>query len=216
MTEPTRSPLSWPTWFPRTNEEERVHGRFGNKVYKGYGKERLTIAEARDRVLEQLGMFNRVGKRPRCDTRGVIISSDFELRGDGLPRSGQRKPLDPGAAVYFTLDGEPRVIPCDAYKTIEDNLAAIAATVDALRTIERHGSQMFKAAFTGFGALPAPKPIAEMNWRDVFDYYGDDIDAVEAIYKKARKAAHPDHGGTTDKFNQVQQAWEQAQQELKS
>lgn len=215
MIEPTRSPLSWPIWFPRTAPIDRAYGRFGSKGHQGYGKDSLSIAQARDRVIRQLDMFNRIGHIPRCNLKNLVISSDLELRGDGLPRSGQRKPTDPGVAVYFTLDGKQRVIPCDAYKTIEDNLAAVAATIDALRTIERHGSQMFEAAFTGFGALPSPDHILERNWRDVLDYYGDDIHVAEGAYKIARKIAHPDHGGTAEKFNDVQNAWKQAQEELK-
>lgn len=110
---------------------------------------------------------------------------------------------------------ETRCIPCDNYVRLEDNLAAIAATLDALRTIERHGSAMFEAAFTGFTALPSPDAISKSLWRAVLYYSGYDLKELELIYKAARSDAHPDkEGGDSDRFNMVNEAWKQAQLEL--
>lgn len=210
----TRSPLCWPSWFPRTPAHKRTSARFGKRNDQGYGIKEITLAQAVRRVREQLSAFTKAGRSYRCDPDAVIISSDLLLRNDGLPRSGQRKPDDPGVAVYFTLDGKDRCIPCDMYLRIEDNLAAVAATLEALRTIERHGSQMFEAAFTGFDALPSPDHLMSRSWRDVLDYYGDDLTECERCYQRKRKAAHPDHGGNAAAFDDVQRAWEQAQGEL--
>lgn len=211
----TRSPLCWPAWFPRTPNYQRKHGHFGTKNRERYGKSSITIPQATSRIFEQIRGFSRVGQPYRAHPDDVIISSDLELRNDGLPRGGQRAPSDPGVAVYFQLDEKDRVIPCDMYLRIEDNMAAIAATLEALRTIERHGSQMFEAAFTGFDALPSPDHVMGRSWRDVLDYYGDSLAKCKACYFRARKAAHPDHGGSTDKFNEVETAWAQAQEALK-
>lgn len=210
----TRSPLCWPTWFPRTPATERTWGRFGKRGDRGWGRSALTLAQARSRVLQQLSMFTKPGQTYRCDPDSIIISSDLAVRQDGLPRSGQRKPDDPGVAVYFILDGKDRCIPCDVYLRVEDNLAAIAATIEALRTIERHGSQMFEAAFTGFDALPSPDHVVGRSWRDVLDYYGDSFREAQQAYFRARKNAHPDHGGNTDAFHEVEQAWKQATEAL--
>jgi hypothetical protein len=214
MSEPTRSPLSWPHWFPRTQADQRQHARFGTKNAGGWGNKPITLSQACSRVLEELGKFTRTGRSWRCDPKKVIISTDLLLRNDGLPRSGQRTPADPGAAVYFTLDGRQRCIPCDMYLRIEDNIAAIAATIQSLRTIERHGSQMFEAAFTGFDGLPAPDQVVGRSWRDVLNYYGDSYTEAKTAYMKARKAAHPDHGGAPGQLHEVQTAWDQAQTEL--
>lgn len=212
MSEPTRSPLCWPAWFPRTPEGKRQHGRFGRR--DGYSTKSLTLHQACGRVVDELGKFTRTGRSWRCDPKEVIISTDLLLRDDGLPRSGQRAPADPGAAVYFTLDGKQRCVPCDMYLRIEDNIAAIAATIQSLRTIERHGSQMFEAAFTGFDALPAPDQVVGRSWRDVLDYYGTWLSEAKIAYQRARKSAHPDHGGTPGQLHEVTVAWEQAQNEL--
>lgn len=215
MTEITRSPLCWPSWIARTRAVDRDNGRFGKRNERGWGIQDLTITQARNRLLKEIESFNRRGHVDRIPPDEVIISTNLDVRNDGLPRSGQKRPNDPGVAVYFILDGESRCIPCDSYKTVEDNIAAIAATLDCLRTIERHGSQMFKAAFSGFDALPSPDHVIGRSWRDVLDYYGDDIHVAEGAYKIARKSAHPDHGGSSEKFNEVQLAWEQAREELK-
>lgn len=214
MIEPTRSPLCWPAWFPRTPLQKRQHGRFGTKADNMWGNKPLTLNQACRRVLDELSKFTRSGQPWRCDPGDVIISTDLLLRNDGLPRSGQKTPADPGAAVYFTLDGQQRCIPCDMYLRIEDNLAAIAATIQSLRTIERHGSQMFEAAFTGFDRLPAPDQVAGRTWKDVLGYHGASLEEARQSYYKARKASHPDHGGSTDMLQEVRDAWNQALAEL--
>lgn len=214
MSEPTRSPLCWPAWFPRTPAGKRKNASFGTKNHGGWGTKSITLHQACGRVIEELSKFTRTGHPYRCDPSEVIISTDLLLRNDGLPRSGQRTPADPGAAVYFTLDGQQRCVPCDMYLRIEDNIAAIAATIQSLRTIERHGSQMFEAAFTGFDALPAPDQAVGRSWRDVLGYYGDSLAEAKQAYMRARKAAHPDHGGAPGLLHEVTVAWEQAQNEL--
>lgn len=215
MSEITRSPLCWPKWFPRTKNNDRIDGRFCKKDARGFGKNKLSINMAIQRLMHQVESFTRYGSHYRCDPDSVIISSDLELRSDGLPRSNQKRVDDPGVAVYFALDGKKRCIPCDVYFRVEDNIAAVAATIDALRTIERHGSKMFEAAFSGFDALPAPDHVMERGWRDVIDYYGDSLAEAMRAYFRARKKAHPDHGGSSEAFNEITKAWVQAERELK-
>lgn len=42
MSDITRSPLCWPTWFPRTKASDRTMGRFGKKnKARGWGIEKL-------------------------------------------------------------------------------------------------------------------------------------------------------------------------------
>lgn len=214
MSEITKSPLCWPSWFPRTPSQKRKSANFGKRGDRGYGRKDLTISQATSRLFEQVGAFTKTGRTYRIDPDKVIISSDLQLRNDGLPRSGQPKPNDPGVAVYFQLDGKNRCIPCDLYLRIEDNIAAIAATLEALRTIERHGSQMFEAAFTGFDALPAPDHAIKRSWRDVLDYYGSDFAEAQLAWRRRCKVTHPDTGGTNEQFHEVNQAWEQAKSEL--
>ena len=66
----------------------------------------------------------------------TVISTNVPTRLDGLPRSGAREPFDPGVAVYWQeRSGARRVMAIDRYTTVADNLAAVAATLEAMRAI---------------------------------------------------------------------------------
>jgi len=43
---------------------------------------------------------------------------------------------------------------------------------------------------------------------------GEGIVTVKIRYQKLRSAQHPDNGGSSEQFNRIQNAWEQAQREL--
>ncbi len=212
----TAYPLCWPMAQPRTPESSKKYGRFGYQAQATHGnwqhKKDITLAKARDRVTEELDKFTKPGKIYR--TENLVFSTNLRVRLDGLPASSQKQPDDTAVAIYFDLDGESRCIPCDNYVRIEDNLAAVAATMSALRTIERHGSEMFKAAFTGFTALPSPDMISMPHWRTVFNTDSEFLPTVKSIYRRLIKKAHPDNGGSTERFQIVREAWRMAQQEL--
>jgi hypothetical protein len=68
------------------------------------------------------------------DRQDVVISTNVRTRLDGLPRSGEPEPSDRGAAVYWEdQKRKRRVMAIDRYGKVADNLAAIAATLDAMR-----------------------------------------------------------------------------------
>ncbi|MDJ0712576.1 MAG: hypothetical protein QNJ14_19490 [Woeseiaceae bacterium] len=139
----------------------------------------------------------------------VVISSDLKLRLDGLPRSSQREPEDPGVCVYWvTAAGDRRCMAIDRYDKIADNLAAIAATLEAMRSIERHGgAEILDRAFTGFTALPAP---ADEPWWSVLDYQSESDALASEFEKRARKRlsmVHADTGTGDDwMFNKIKKA----------
>jgi hypothetical protein len=80
----------------------------------------------------------------------------------------------------------------DLYDRVADNLAAIAASLEALRAIERHGgAQIMERAFLGFAQLPAStKP-----WRVILQI-PDDAEVTEAYvterFRTMAAIAHPD------------------------
>lgn len=214
MNDISASPLSWPPGKPRTPANDRKQGRFGKRGGSGYGLKELTVAEARSRVTEALDKFTRSGQAYRVPPDSIIISTNLALRNDGLPRSGQRDPSDPGAAVYFQLDGQNQCIPCDVYSRIADNLAAIADCIEALRTLERHDASLMRAAFTGFAQLASPEAMGRPHWRTVLNTDSHDPEEVRKAYKTAQRATHPDRGGSSEAFHAVQEAWSQAKAEL--
>jgi len=204
-------PLHWPTGWPRTDACTLKPGKFGTRAGP-FGQVRdITIAEASQRVLAELG---RMG----IDRQDVVISTNLTLRLDGLPRSGQAAPRDAGAAVYWwdNLAGARRVMAIDQYYRVEENLAAIAATLDAMRAIERHGgAQILDRAFTGFTALPAPS--STKPWREVM-IFGESTPTVEQLrqrYRELARTRHPDRAGGSDAaMSELNVALRQAEEEI--
>lgn len=204
-------PLQWPAGWPRTPWNLQRYAKFGSKKGSASRVTDITIAEATQRVLGELG---RMG----IDRQDVVISTNLAPRLDGLPRSGQAAPRDAGAAVYWqTSKGERRVMAIDQYYKVEENLAAIAATLDAMRAIERHGgAQILDRAFTGFTALPASG--ASRHWRDVLEVpAGWDVclDDVKDRYRRLARERHPDRAtGSDAAMSELNVAMAAAEKEL--
>jgi hypothetical protein len=202
-------PLQWPTGWKRTTPGLRTTARFvkkerqyNNVSNSSWMRSReLSIADGVERVRAEL-------QRMGIHADDLVISSNLELRLDGFPKSSQREPVDPGIAVYWTDCGDTRCMAIDRYDRVADNLAAVAATLDAMRAIERHGgAEILNRAFTGFTALPSS---AESWW----GILGVEPNArrveIDAAYRRRRSEAHPDKGGDAADFDAVQRAYEQA------
>lgn len=199
-------PLQWPISWPRTDFYSRRYGKFGTKRSQGWGKDSVTVAGGTQRVLAEL-------QRMGVQREDVVISTNVRLRIDGLPRSGEKEPDDPGAAVYWEeCDGSRRVMAIDQYLHVADNLAAIAATLDAMRAIERHGgAEILDRAFTGFAALSAP---AARDWQAVLELQAllrpTEAD-VRAAFRRLANIHHPDKpGGSHDKMAEINKAYAEA------
>jgi hypothetical protein len=171
----------------------------------------LTVADSVGRLLGEL-------RRMGVPDWNVIISTNVELRLDGLPRS-DREPADPGAAVYWKPKPNAplmKVIAIDRYTRVADNLAAIAATLEAMRTVERHGgAEVMERQFLGFAALPEK---ASQPWREVLGISPEvvpSLDLIESRFRALVKMYHPDmEGGDREKYEAVNQAREAARLEI--
>lgn len=194
MSEPTNYPLSWPVGWPRVLGYSRKGGPF-----------RVSLSGALDRLEAELR---------RLGASHLVISTNLRPRLDGRPYADQAlRVTDPGVAIYFRLKEQPRVLACDRYLKIEQNIAAIAAHVEALRGIERWGVGSLEQAFAGYAALPAPGA----DWRTVFGYEHDHFPAlasVKARYRERAREIHPDRGGDHDQLVRLNQAMEAAEREL--
>lgn len=204
-------PLQWPEGWPRTKSDQRQNGRFSSRRNsRTRSAEDLTVMEGVERVLAELGRFG-IGRDD------IVISTNLKTRLDGLPRSDQKGPDDPGAAVYWeTRGGKRRVMAIDQYRKVADNLAAIAATLDAMRAIERHGgAQILDRAFTGFTALPEPRRAR--HWREVIGVpqWETSLSEVRAIYRRRAMELHPDRpGGSHNAMAELNAALSAAEREL--
>lgn len=218
-----RFPLSWPAGWPRWPASKRTRATFGRteRQHNDHGgwdrKVDLTISDGVSRVLDELRMLGvREGDS--------IISTNLQTRLDGLPRSGQAMPADPGVAVYWERAGNPgtKVMAIDRYDRVQDNLAAIAATLAAMRAIERHGgAQILDRAFTGFAALPAPGQTTR-TWRDVLEMDAlvselgrvPSMDDIKRQYRRLAILRHPDRGGSADGMAELNLALQRAEEQL--
>ena len=187
-------PLAWPPGWKRTQVRTRAKfvGRASkwiqqdNAPMRHEAAQALTIAQATQRVMDELRRFG-------VPDWNIIISSNLQLRQDGLPRSGQANPTDPGVAVYWTKGKEgQRCMAIDRYDRVADNLAAIAATLDAMRAIERHGgATILDRAFAGFKSLPAP----EQPWQVLGVSSQATTEEIDRAYRRLVSEHHPDRGG---------------------
>ena len=211
-------PLQWPLTKPRTPESKRQTASFGKKetVTGNYGSWKttkpLTLNQACKRVLSELDKYTRVGQPIRVPESSIVISTNIPVRKDGLPYSNFRKPADPGAAVYFSLDGQQYCLPCDKWDRVEDNIAAIAAHINALRGIERWGVGESHDAYAGFKALPESTAAEKEIWSVLeFDQKPDHVELIHSHYKRRAKVCHPDvPGGSEAAFQELQDAYQKA------
>lgn len=184
MTElPTEAyPLQWPVGRPRTKWPERSNFE-------------VTLGKAIKDVQEEVR---------RLGGQGLVISSNLPLRRDGIPYANASQPQDRGVAVYFKYKRKPMCFACDRWQKIEDNLRAIAKTIDALRGIERWGTgQMVEQAFTGFTALPAP----EQPWQTLgLDTSNPTREQIDEAYRRLAGEHHPDRGGDTQQMARINAA----------
>jgi hypothetical protein len=194
-------PLTWPEGWRRTEAHRRTRAQFGRRQSRGTGdvtwsvRGQLTVAMAVERVLEELARMGLQRHR-------IVISTNVPVKRDGLPVSG-REPVDPGAAVYWMNGRERRCMAIDRYDRVADNLAAIAATLDAMRAIERHGgAEILDRAFTGFVALPAP----EQWWQVLGVSAQASRDDIEAAHRRLAMKHHPDRGGSDAEMARINAA----------
>lgn len=200
-------PLQWPIQRPRTPWRNRKNGSFEKSVQKNgeagtvKSTRYVTIGDATERLLKELRLLG---------ASDVIISSNRELRRDGLPRSGQSQPADPGVAVYFRSGGKPICLPCDTYTDVAQNMAAIANHIDATRRIERYGVASVAEMFTGFVAI-ADHP----HWSSVLGVTptASRVD-IEAAYRRLAQDRHPDKpGGSEAMMADLNRARDEARKE---
>jgi hypothetical protein len=184
----TAYPLTWPAGFPRASRHEP--GRF-----------KTTLPGALKNVQTSLRLF---GQDSGKVVTNVVMSSNVTL--------GSERPLDPGVAVYFTWEQLQVCIPVDRYDNVAGNLQAIHHIIEARRVELRHGTlALVRASFAGFKALPAPK-----SWREVLGITDRviDKDTIERVFRERARVAHPDTGGSTAAMTELNEARQNALQEL--
>ena len=150
--------------------------------------------------------------------KGVVVLlalGEDDIRLDGRPRANAR-PEHPGVILAFDSPYGPLKYPCDTFTTWQDNFRAIALALEALRKVDRYGVTKRGEQYTGWRALPGPsgeattveqaaRILASESGRSAEAIQGDAREAGLAI-RKALMEAHPDRGGSPDRFHAVQTA----------
>lgn len=190
MTTQQAYPLNWPKAWKRT----------AVPTWSKFGERSL------DRCVQQV-----LNELRRLGASNAVISTNIRLRSDGLPRGDQPRPKDCGVAVYFTLNARPCVLAVDKWRTVEENLWAIANDIEAQRGRLRWGVGSVEQAFAGYTALPGPGESGAAVWYSVLQCAHDaPFHIVKEAYLARAKAAHPDNGGSHDSMVLINQAWDMA------
>jgi hypothetical protein len=211
----SRYPLSWPAGWKRTPARERRRAQF-SRVEKAYNTQLGRTVNTGTRALSVADALRRLqGELDRLGAVDAQLSTNVPMRLDGLPRSGQSEPADPGAAVYFLLKGKPLVLACDRWTRVADNIAAIAQHIDALRRIDRYGVGSLEQAFAGYTALPQHAGV-EAWWEVLGCAPTVTVEEVEARHRALARAAHPDVGGSHAAMARLNRARDEARRALGS
>ncbi len=212
----TNYPLTWPAGWKRTPPNSRIRARFskGEQQRSQDGartwmrKRELSIADGVRRVIEEIVKLG-------VDREDIIVSTNVQARLDGMPYSNRSDPVDPGVAVYWRTynSKQQKCMAIDRYDRVADNLGAVAATIAAMRAIERHGGEeILDRVFTGFVALPAPE-----QWWQALGFDDEErvtLPEAESKYRQLAKKHHPDVGGNAGRFASITDAINTARERL--
>lgn len=199
-------PLRWPAGWPRA--KSRNHN--------------VPFSVTPDRAAQSLYAELR-----KINATHLVVSTNAPLRNDGTPyRDALAERLtDPGVAVYFQRNARPMVMAQDAYSMPYANIRSLALAVEAMRAIERHGGgHMMERSFDGFAQLPPPagsQVAAKRPWRAVLDLDGmagpafAQLAGAEAAYRTLARKHHPDAGGSADAMAELNNAINEAREELR-
>jgi hypothetical protein len=158
----------------------------------------------------------------KLGARSAVLEIDvntWDLRLDGRLRANAR-PQGPRVVVSAETKHGPMQWPCDTFRHYEANIYAIALTLEKLRAIDRYGVTTHGEQYTGWIAIPgatgATDPV-ESAWELlVMTAAGEHASALpqhartrqSALqhFREAAKFAHPDAGGTTERFDAIVRA----------
>ncbi len=190
-------PLAWPAGWARTAPPARREADFV-----------AALAQAVHKVTREAR---------RLGAGEVVISCNLPLKLDGMPRVGfdADDVEDVGAAVYFEREETPYCIPADGWDRLEDNLQAIAMTLEAIRALRRFATDdVVQAALKGFQIAP-PADDAASWWNILGLGYDASLTEAERAYRRMVMYAHPDKGGSADAMQRLNNAIAQARIQLK-
>ncbi len=149
-----------------------------------------------------------------------------QLRNDGWPLS-KAVPSQPGLILSFKTKSGALSFPCDRYRIFDDNLRAIALSLQALRAVDRYGVTKSSEQYTGWKRIDAPTAAGFQTKEDAASFIGVQAMATnsadplspqtmrslisdpltrQAAYRAAARRLHPDAPtGNHELFVKLQQ-----------
>jgi hypothetical protein len=146
------------------------------------------------------------------------------IRQDGGLRADARI-VNPAVVWSFTVGADRLDFGSDAYRHWQDNVHAVALSLEALRAVDRYGVAKGRQ-YVGFRSLPAghpeppaaagaPRPTVAYWWAELralanlpterFGAVPETAEAVMDAVRRARSLCHPDrHEGSVRQFQRVE------------
>lgn len=193
----------------------------------GYSRFRNTYADTKKILEYELNKLNTIDSSIQLE---MFICSE-DLRADGELRHNAR-PYRPGVVLSFSIitrrlrnnvTGEIKTetktlsYPCDTYDSWQDNLRAIALSLQKLRDVARYGVFKYEDMVS---RLALPSADGKISTRDSalqfiaknslysLQLISQNAKALKQAYRAAATALHPDknNGKTTEEFQRLQEA----------
>lgn len=135
------------------------------------------------------------------------IRNDGRLYARAVARSS-------AVRVAFESEHGPLSYATDRFTTWQDNVRAIALSLEALRKVDRYGVTRRGEQYAGFKAIgggtpmpgPAATPMTSSAASELLRSYAPVGSPLAVCRRAAFRATHPDHGGTRAAFDRVQEA----------
>ena len=167
---------------------------FPPNPHRRYSPFRARLSETLELLARELRML---------DAKRVVVEvapDERDIRLDGCPRA-DRRARHPGVALAFESKWGPLKYATDEFYDWQDNLRAIALSMEALRKVDRYGVSKRGEQYRGWRALPAASGLSSsVEARAFLDQHGG--------LKAALRKFHPDHGGSREDFEKVMRAKE--------
>lgn len=196
-----KTPLDWPDDVPMRSPKDQKPGSF---MQNGL---RITIAQAVKRLDAELGRLGAIN--------GELSAMFSTNRSSILSIVPARE--EQGVVLRFNIDQTLYTLPMDRYEQAAQNIAGLAAHIDATRAIDRHGVATSQQALQAFAALPPRSTVLEdrasqparpkRHWWLVLGVQEHaDLEIAEAAFRTLVRKHHPDVGGDHANFVEIQTA----------
>lgn len=161
-----------------------------------------------------LGLLFREAEK--LGARDLVLQVDISeryIRTDGLPYANAKYGSNPGVIVSFESNHGPLRYATDAYTEWQDNLRAIALSLEALRAVDRYGLSKRGEQYTGWKALPAGSGFATADHAEAWmreygriRYQLPGTTPLASLHRTMAKRLHPDAGGNRADWDRLDNA----------